>query len=388
MPVKQQENFREMTDHVLSIFPHYPPQLAHRRINNQLRSVIARRNWSGITKYAILEIPDSYSTGTVDLTNGSKVVDGTGTSWDVSTVVNTTLSAAIDELGVVDITPVAMTGIRAGQWVLIDGGNAGEEVVFVIETSATKFRAEVTATHAGGVTVQVSTLAGRQLRIDNDNPFYTVTAVSSTTRALLDKEWKNATTTGESYSISLVFTDLGVRDLKMLVTMVNQTRRWQMTTYMPKEVIDYSDPHRSLTQSTYLIVDHETDPGGAPLFELYPRPTSQQVFPFLYVQQWSELEKDLDILPNGIRSDVIVNRVLADAYRWPRHKVLDGGIYYDPAVAKDMMRESELELEEMEREDDSTYVQRLMWSYKEWPFGGFGAEWHQSHDLDGFLGVV
>jgi hypothetical protein len=219
------------------------------------------------------------------------------------------------------------------------------------------------------------------------SPFYTVTGISSPTRLIIKDIIAQPAETGASYSLSLVYTNFAP-DLKMLISVVNLERRYRIIIHMPKDTIDYSDPHRTLTQTTYMVVSHEVDPAGSQLYELYPRPTSEQAIPFFYHYQFPPLEDDGDILPNGIRSDVIVRLTTADALVWPRHKIIEGGIYYDPQQSATLRSQAVVDIEAMEMEDDNTMIMRQQWSYADWPFGGFGADWHQSHDWDSYAGWV
>jgi hypothetical protein len=203
---------------------------------------------------------------------------------------------------------------------------------------------------------------------------------------LLEKEWANGSATGTSYTIALVFTSFG-RDLKWLYTVVNLTRRFQLIVNYTKQVLDFSDPQRAATQSTFMAVFHETDPGGSPLFELYPRPLTDKAFPFFYIKVAARMTQDNEFLPNGIRSDVVVKRVEADAFRWAQHKKVAGGIYYDPGIARDLVGESHMEIEEMAQDDDNTHIMRMMWDYRNWPMR-LGSEFWQSHDADSFYGNI
>lgn len=375
-----------MIDHVLGDFPHYPEQLVERSINDHIQKTIARRPWSGLTQYGVLSVPDEEKTGTVATTLGSNAVTGTGTSWAVNDKTNTTVSVTTTETGIIDLTPVSMTGIEEGVYLLIDGGEAAEETVFVLRVTTTTFQADFANVHSSTETIERSSLAGLQFRTDFNAPFSTVTGVSSTTRLLLDKVWPIATSTGKSYTITLVFTSFG-RDLKWLYTVVNLTRRFQLIVNYTKQVLDHSDPQRAATQSTFMAVFHATDPGGSPLFELYPRPLTDKAFPYFYIKVASRLTQDNEFLPNGIRSDVIVKQVEADAFRWAQHKKVAGGIYYDPAVARDLISEARVETEEMASDDDNTHIMRMMWDYKNWPMR-LGSEFWQSHDPDSFYGNV
>jgi len=376
-----------MQDHVLSVCPKYPPQLLRRKINDNLRLVTSKRVWSGLTKVQILSVPAAYAVGTIDAISGSNVVTGTATAWPVGDLVSTDLAADVISAEVLDATPTSMAGIEPNTYVLIDGGGANEEAVYVISTTATTFQAAFAKTHLATETVTVSSLSNLQLKVGINSPFYTVTGISSPTRFLMDKVFAQPDEIGATYSLSLVYTNFAP-DLKMLISVVNLERRYRIIIHMPKDTIDYADPHRTLTQTTYMVVSHEVDPAGSQLYELYPRPISQQAIPFFYHFQFPPLEDDGDILPNGIRSDVLVRLTTADALVWPKHKIIEGGIYYDPAEATRLKSQAVMDIEAMEMEDDNTMIMRQQWSYADWPFGGFGADWHQSHDWDSYAGHV
>lgn len=375
-----QENLQEMINNVMEEYPLYPFENCKRRINDRLRGLIARRPWSGLVKYGVFDAPDQYTTGTVDTTNGSNVVSGTSTAWPFTDVVNTTLSNAITETGVQDATPASMTGIEEGAYLLIDGAASNEEAVFVISKDSTTFRANFTNTHDAAETVQQGSYAGRQFRVDFNHPHLTIVGFSSATRMLLDRPWAGDTDTDQTYEITAVYISLG-RDVKEILTMVNQARHYQFQLYVPKTYLDWIDPRRARTREAYILSFHETDPGGSPLYEIYPRPTSQGAYPYIYIKQWAPLDKELDILPNGIRSDIITAQVRADAARWPRHKTLEGGIYYDLGVSDRLVAEAESQIEIMKQQDDSTNIMTLLWNYRSWNLaGGGGEDFLQSHD--------
>jgi hypothetical protein len=386
MPTPQNENLEQMVNNVLEDYPIFPPSVAKRKINEHIRNIIARRPWSGLVRYNILSVPAQYSTGTIDVTIGSQAITGTATAWPTNDKVNTTVSVATVETGRLDMTPVSMTGIVAGVWVVVGQGTANQEAVFVVSVTATTFQANFTKTHAAAETILRSSLAGLQLRT-GFTPFYTVTGILTSTTLLIDLPWATATATLQNYTIGLVYASLG-QDFKMPLSMVNLDRHYQMSFHIPKAFLDYSDPRRTVTQTTFILAHHAPDPGGSPLYELYPRPTSQQAFPYFYIRAWDALISDYDILPNGIRSDVIVKRVKSDAARWPQHKLAQDGIYYDLNVSDRMIKESETDIENMRLEDDNTSVMSLMWDYTRWPYQGFGSEFWQQHDADGFFGSV
>lgn len=382
MPTPQSQNYRECVDAILKKYPLYDAILAKQDVNDILRTIMARRAWSGLVKYGILSVPATYNTGTVTTVKGSKVIVGSGTTWLWNDVVNTTLSADIIQAGIVDATPSVMTNIEAGRWLTIDGGDVtNEEAVFVISVDSTSgtFRANFKKTHTSGDTVTSGAMAGRQFRVNSLTPFMTVTGLTSATRLLVDFDWPLTGAAGQSYEITLVYASFG-RDVKEMLTMVNQDRQYQFNLNAQKAMIDATDPRRSVSQMPYWAAYHAPDPGGSPLYELWPRPTSEAAYPYFYVQQWMPLTEDNDLLPQGISSDVIVKMGCAEATRWPGHKSKDGGIYYDPNLGSILMAEAEKRIEFMKNDDDSTAVMQLVYAYKKWRFGGPGPDYYSTDD--------
>src|SRR3990167_1305275 len=115
MAVLQSQQFRAMRDAVALDYPAYDDNRIKQGINDHLRNIMARRNWSGLCGYKILGVPAQYTTGTVAATNNSNVLTGTSTAWATNDVVNTTLSITTLETGIIDVTPVSMTGITTSQ---------------------------------------------------------------------------------------------------------------------------------------------------------------------------------------------------------------------------------------------------------------------------------
>lgn len=379
MPTPQYQNYQGMVDAVLKKFPLYDAILARQDVNDNLRVLMARRTWSGLVKYAILPVPDTYRTGTVSVTQNSKVVTSVATAFPTNDLVNTTLSTSTIVTGIIDLTPTSLTGILPGMWLVLDGGNASEEAVFVIATDADSgtFRANTTKTHLSGIAITGSSFAGRQFRINALTPFVTVTGFTSATRFLINVPWPYSTLSTQGYEITLVYVSLG-QDVKELLTMVNPDRQFQFDIATPKTLLDAMDPRRNVVSMPWRLAFHATDPAGSPLYEMWPRPTSVSAFPYIYAAAWTPLSGDNDILPNGIRSDVIIKMGKAEAARWPGHKALAGGIYYDPRLGDTYERSSELDIQQMKLEDDSTAIMQLVYQYKRWRMGpgGGGMDWY------------
>lgn len=377
-----QENFRAMVDHVLSYVPDFPVGLAKRRINTRLREVQDRRMWGGLMVRGDLFVPAVYSTGTVTVTNGSAAVTGSGTSWPVSDDVNTTLSSGItvvDELQ--DITPASMTNINLGDWLVIDSGGS-QEVLLVISTTSTTFRAKPTKTHSSAVAITRSSLVRRQFRIGTTTSMYTVKAVTSTTALTLHLPWSHSSSSESAYQILKAYHHLGP-NLRMIWSVVNNAQGWRLRLHMPQEVLDQYDTWRQTTGWTYMVADLYPDEVGRMMYELYPAPTSEQGLPYIALRTVPNLSDDEDTAPPCIPSHILVHGAIADALRWNRQ-----GQYYDPRTAREFELQYERDLAAAVLADDSVYMKNLQWAYSRGPFHQFGAAYHQSHDWDSVTGVV
>lgn len=379
MPSPQSLTFQQLVNSVLAKYPSYDVNQIKFDVNDVLRGIMARRPWSGLVGSAILPVKATYATGSVTVTSDSKVVTGTSTVWAYNDVANTTLSTTTVETGIINVTPTSMTGIVGGKWLTIDGGNAGEEAVFVvsIDSDAGTFQANMTKTHTSGVTITCGSIAGRQFRINSNTPFMTVAGVTSATRLLLDANWPYSTLTGQSYEITMVFVSFG-QDVKEMLTMVNPDRQYRFQLNCPTAELDAIDPRRAVSQMPYKLAFHGPDPAGAPLYEMWPRPTSVAAYPYYFVREWTPLVGDNDRLPMGIRSDVVVKLARAEAASWPGHKRIEGGIYFDLRVAERLIAEAEKEIQYMKNEDDSTAIMQLVYQYNRWPCGGPGPDYYQT----------
>lgn len=391
-PNTAQSNLRGMIDEISSWNPDFPPWMSVQSVNTWLRRVIDQRMWSGLLVKDQLVIPAQTSTGTVDVTLNSPVITGTGTGWPYNDVLSTTLNAGPSDLNIlVNVTPASMgTGsslIISGDWVTIDGGTGNEEQVLVVSTTATTFKGVFTISHSPGVTCWKSSLMRQQFIYNNLVPRYTIKGVSSATRLVLSENFGLTTTTGASYSISKVYVTFGQQS-KFVMAVTNFSMRYRVKLHIPQEQLNQSDPQRTATESTYILADFVPDEVGRLQYELYPRPTSPQAFGCLYYRQISNLSDDDDTPPPFISTDVLVKASIADALRWrPKQNK-----YYSESmalsVAGQKLQEFNQGVKDMMTSDDSGYMQNLLWTFGNFPWGGMGANWYQNHDVGIMMGEV
>jgi hypothetical protein len=371
-----QENFRQMIDHLLSFLPECPPQLAKRRLNARLRIAFDRRMWAGLLQRGQILCPAAYTTGTISPVNGSNVVTGSGTSWPVDDKVSTTLSVPITIAELQDIIPASMAGIELGDFLLIDGGTASEEVLLVSAVGTTTFQAKPTLTHTAGATITESSFVRRQLRRGMTTAFYSIRAVRSATALIIDLPWGFPASTGSTYQILKIYYAIEP-GLRMVFSAVSHQQGWKLTQHLPRAVIDYFDAWRTNVGWSWALADYMPDEIGRQQYEVYPAPSTEQAFPYLAYGTPPDLEADTDYPPPCIPSHALVHGALSDLFLYNRRSN-----YYDPAAAQKFAVQFEQDLASAALVDDSVLLQNLQWSFSKYPYVQMGANWTQSHDAE------
>lgn len=379
-----QENYRQMQEHVRQWNPQFPQPLIERSINTRLRMVQDRRMWGGLLVRGQIITPAVYTTGTIAVTQGQYTVTGTGTTWPTNDSVNTTLSVAITDTGILqDITPVDMTNIGVGDWVTLDLGTASQEVVLVVSITSSTFRAKPVNTHLASTSVTKSSFVRLQFReTTGKGQYYNITSVTSAGTLILDIPFGGATQTSTSYKILLAYVSMD-QDLRMVWSMVNHQNGWRIRLNIPAEALNNYDVWRTATGFTTKLVDYVPDEVGRFRYELYPPPTVNQAFPYLAYRTVAPLSDDEDTPPPGMPSHMLVHGAIADALRWGRRD----SDYYDPATAEKYERLFEMDLANAQMADDAIYMTNLKWAFDAYEMK-FGADFWQAHDTDSVMGWI
>jgi hypothetical protein len=378
-----QENFRGMVDHVQSYNPDAPAQLIKRRLNTRLRQVQDRRMWGGLLVRGELSIPAAYTTGAVDAVRGSNVVTGTATAWPFDDKTDTALSTEITTPNEYqEITPDAMTGIEAGDWLLFGDGETDEEVVLVLSVGPSSFYAKPALAHAVDTTITQSSLVRRQWRLGVTRPFYNIRAVTSDQELILDLPYGHPSAANQNYQICQAYVSLG-QNLRMVWSVINTAQGWRLRLNMPQEVINTYDSWRQTTGWVYMLNDYIPDEIGRFQYELYPTPSMEQGFPYLAYRTVENMVDDEDTPPPAIPSHALVHGAIADVLLYnPKSS------YYDPRTSTEFNRQFENDLINAAMADDSIYMNNLMWAFSRYPFTQHGANYWQSHDVDSVVGAV
>lgn len=323
------ETMFTMQGAVRQVKPNVTPEYAKHSLNARIRQIIDMRPyWADLGETRIISCPDSYTTGTVSVTPGSAVVTGSGTGWDISSVVSTTIPDGVQSTGYTRVFPASMAGIAADSLLYVDATGV-PEVVSVVELRENYFIAEFQYLHNSGCTVTQSTLAGRQLRISN-SPVFTVAAVHSATEIELDNQWGAAAESGSTYQIFKCFYDLG-SDVRMIHDVMDPVAGRPIARNISQDQLNLRDPQRSLGGGDPLaLVDYRASSNGSMLYELWPPPSTARQISVLLSKQWPKMENRDDRPPPFINPQVIIDGATADALR---QKVGMEDPYFNPQLA-------------------------------------------------------
>jgi len=358
--------------------PNVGPEQIKRWINWRIRQALdARTYWTDLIREGILAVPEPYTTGTISLTAGSRTVTGSGTLWPVSDVVNTTLSQAVSDIGYVEAFPSSMAGITENSILYIGKAAETYEAVPVVELRKSSFIGKFEHPHSTGSTVTQSSLAGRQLRISDQYPVFTVRAGVSSTELLLTQPWGGASVSDASYRILSMYVTLAP-DLKAILAMKDDQTGFPVRLHVPVEEANYRDPRRTFVGGNpyYSLIDYGPNEQGNMLYEIWPAPLSVRQFSYRYYQQWPDLEQETDRPPWFINPSVFVYGALADAFRF-RQGPKDP--YYNPALADHYELRFREGLEQAKNADEAKYLNALRTPWWRGMLPGNADTW-QLHD--------
>lgn len=217
-------------------------------------------------------------------------------------------------------------------------------------------------------------MVGAQIRSGFSTGFYNILAVDVQNQKItLDLPWGNATVLGAGYTIMQVWVTLGY-NIKMILNAVNQRQGYPLRVNISQTEIDRVDTWRTSTGWTTVLANFPQSAGGSPMYELWPAPTYQQVFPFKAYTQTPDMTQDKDFPAAFVRSDIIVRGAIADALLFGGPKAR----FYDPTVAAQKYKEFMGEIKALEMNDDNLYPKDLIYDRE---ISGMGGAWGQMHDV-------
>lgn len=412
-----QETYSELWRALQLYSPVLPTALARQFVRSRFRDIRRKRLWSWRVAQSQFIIPNVITTGTVQITQNSPVVLGTGTTWDVS-LIGRQFRAGIN-------SPVyTIASVASALQLTLDQpmGNAsasglGYQIFQCYLSPPSDFQDFLSVRD-----IVNNVRLALHVSQDQLDSWDAQRASSGTPYCIADFRYGSNPTVGSVSGAVLavgtqgdpapVLTGLytGRTDSIFIITVTlggatgTATFSWTkdngtvnagiLTTTDPTELQEGvtiqwpSDQSQLYIQNDVFVV--KVRPGftaGGPQYELWPYGFSSSVYPFLYDKRFPDLDDPNGILPPFIDGDVIVKGALADICRW-RGTEGRSNPMYGLDVAMTYEKEFAAKVAELEREDDETYLVDLRYTLDSMsaidfaPFP-YGANWAQSHGVAG-----
>jgi len=264
------------------------------------------------------------------------------------------------------------------------GITAGSVAVTQFSRSAV---ADATADAALNAVVNgVPPLVGRQFRVANAGPFYTITAYAHGTRTLtLDQPFQGPTNAAAPYLVWQAYCTSPVPGTQRFLSIVDPNNGYAFRRlHVSAATLDRRDPTRSAQGMPFYLVEHDTTTDGTTRYELWPSPIVPQTFECtVQLVDWP-LVGLTATLPDIVPESLVVNRALARyAIPWAvanamRFPALKGANF--TLLLKDARENYVIDLQNTKKLDDGRMLKRRI--ARETSRVGFpiDASWLQVHD--------
>ena len=348
----------DMRGATIDVKPNCPASQADSFLNRRIQAVMGRFRWSDTLRMGSLVVPDAYSTGSVNLTPGSTAVAGTATAWPVNDLVNTALTSASMDTGFVELSPASMKNIQQGIYVVIEMENASiMEILPIRKVGPDTFTVYCRYQHNSGATVQASSLANRQL--DVNDYIFTITGFLSTTSAVMDRPWGGLAVTDNPYIIYLAYCQISPVT-KRLRFAYDALAGNVLNVDKTQDFLNMGDPQRTNTGDPEAMAMMAPHPSGVMQWELYPQQVSGRLINLVYEDGWPKLVNDDDLSPYFLNEEIFIAGAQADALLTkviPRDGRVDP--FFDVNAAQFREGQYQTYLEDAIQQDAGRYQQQL-----------------------------
>lgn len=229
-------------------------------------------------------------------------------------------------------------------------------------------------------TAFTSALIGRQLYIAGAGPYYTISAVADPLNLTLERAFGGETQANIAYEICLVYV-VPPADFLYFKTIKDPVNNWRIRSNYSQEWLDRIDARRSTTGNAWVFVDYRQNSSGIPRYEVWPRVTSQRLYPFLYLRRPSDMALDGDTPMAPLRGDEILRGALADLAKWPGTESRRNPLF-NLQLAAQYEKEFQELVSRIQRVDQETYLSDLIGPNDSWDNLNdfpFDSKWIQNH---------
>lgn len=364
-----------------------PPSLVDAVLNDVMRRAVdGRPFWSDTLYRGVFSFPTPTQSGTVSVATGSNVVNGTGTTWPVSDVVNGTLPNGVSDVGYQDVAPdsESLFAITPTSILVVDAGTPSQEIVPVVRISTTEgaFTAQFQFPHPPGCTITQSSLAGLQINFGYGSPYFTVTGIISPTQLYMDNPWGALAVTGSSYVIQMAYVTMAPNHKDFIPNgIVDQYQALPLKNHVPQSALNVWDPQRSSGGDPRCLVDLGVNINGLIQYEVWPpSPTARQIS-YLAYKGWPEMIQDNDRPPPFMDPMVLVNGAAGELLRINLGNAVQKDPWYLPRDADNYDARYAQSLFVAINADESKAIKAYSANY-EALYGGANSLWALEHDAD------
>lgn len=354
-------------------------------INDAIRIIINKRTyWNDLRKTTNLKVNDLYKAGTVNMTSGDATVIGTATAWPVNDVVDTTLAEPVLQTGPARVLLNNMAGVDENSVLLVGAGTPNEEYVVCQRIGNGMFgpnsiHAFFTKLHNENETVTQSSMVGRQLRVETNDPIYSIIGVKSATELELDNKWQDATRLNATYKIVNMYYTI-FPNIRKIIIPLDIRQGIMLDCTKTQQDLALMDPQRSQGGDPVWLASAFPNVNNNMRWELWPAPTSARQIFILASQQWPELKNDDDIPPPFLEPTIITDMALSRAVSV---KIGSDDKFFDPNLGKYYYDRALAALEDAYGSDEDLSIQDLISRYGAgWGLPGANAEFWLSRSVE------
>jgi hypothetical protein len=403
------DTYTQIWNRVLLRCPAVSSFLAKDWVTNAFRRLAERRRWSWLIKYGQFVVPAIYNTGTVTVTLQSTTVTGAGTAWTNAMV------GRQFRLG--NATPIyTIAQVNSATSLDLDNpyGSAtqsaiGYQIYQCYFTPPTDFHAFMTVWDPAmnwqlWRNIQQGELNTWDAQRSNLGQAYCVASFDYTTDRLgIVAAVNQSSGSGPDPVSTGTFTAPANAIFTVECTLGGitgtATFKWKKNEGSYTSGVLTDSVAQALqdgvqiywpTAQTYVLGDiwviqcTATQSAGLPRYEIWPHQTAAYVYPFLYEARAQDLQDTNAVLPRYVRGDVLLEMALAESARWPGPSPDKPSPYFNLKLAEMHDVRAEKLIMELERQDDETYEQDMMYQLPlgypyATPLGD--ASWLQSHAI-------
>lgn len=307
-------NCGQLVSRIIMQRPGADPALALLWLNESMRSMLNKRNWSGTRKEVICYFPQAYTTGTISVTTGSTLVTGSGTGWPVNDVVNTTITEMVQSPFEQWVCLASMQGVTRNTILLIESGGPNQEICPVLDLLGNRVKCNFQYTHSAGTSAMAGSLNGLQIRPSGYTiPVFSVMAVTSPTTLVMLEPWAQTNQSGLGYNILVMYLAIDP-NIKDIVYGTDPFQNINLWLHVPQQRLNRVDPNRLAYNSPVWVSDKGPNVNGIMTYEIWPPTFIVYQLNFMINLAWPDMRIPSDTPPPFMNENSIIYGALAQGY--------------------------------------------------------------------------